>query len=254
MEAPQKQYYQAKEFAERAGVTVRTLHFYDRIGLLCPSARTQSGYRLYDEQDLERLEQILALRFVRFELRHIKKLLSGPPQPFAVALELQREIVLQEQRRLDAALQAIERARDALQTGDAAGRREAVDHVIEALKMKDDYSWTEKYYTPDDKEKIAQTRQQLGEAGIQKAQQDWADLIAEVETAAKDGTDPASEHAQALNRRWCELVAGFTRNDPGVTTALKKLYADQPNWPATIKRPWTDEAQTFLDRVRAQSS
>jgi len=251
MEITEKQYYRAKEFAEKAGVTVRTLHFYDRLGLLPPSARTGSGYRLYGEADLERLEQILALRFVRFRLDHIKKLLSGPTQPLIVALRMQREIVAQEQRRLDIALQAIDRAHDVLEQGDEANRWRAVHDVIEAFKMKDDYSWTEKYYTPEDQAKLAQAREQLGEAGMQQAQQDWADLIAEVETAAKNGEDPAGEHAQALNERWSSLIAQFTQNDPGVASGLRKLYSDQQNWPSHFKRPWSDEAQEFLDKVRA---
>lgn len=251
MEIQEKRYYRAKEFAEKAGVTVRTLHFYDRLGLLSPSARTGSGYRLYGEADLERLEQILALRFVRFRLDHIKKLLSGPTQPLIVALRMQREIVAHEQRRLETALQAIDRAHDVLEQGDEADRWRAVHDVIEAFKMKDDYSWTLQYYTPEDRAKIAKTRDELGEAGMQKAQQDWADLIAEVETAAQNGADPAGEHAQSLNARWCALVSAFTQNDPGVEAGLRKLYNDPQHWPQTFKRPWSDRAQEFLDRVRA---
>ena len=52
--------YQAQEFAQRAGVTVRALHHYDRLGLLSPNGRTAGGYRLYVDRDLVRLEQILA--------------------------------------------------------------------------------------------------------------------------------------------------------------------------------------------------
>jgi DNA-binding transcriptional MerR regulator len=56
--------YQANEFAELAGVTVRALHHYDRLGLLKPSGRTNSGYRLYTDRDLVRLEQIVVLKFL----------------------------------------------------------------------------------------------------------------------------------------------------------------------------------------------
>ena len=70
MEATAERLLQAKEFARQAGVTTRTLHLYDRLGLLEPAARTDSGYRLYGEEQLERLEQILALRFVGFRLDH----------------------------------------------------------------------------------------------------------------------------------------------------------------------------------------
>ena len=63
--------YQAHEFAELAGVTIRTLHHYDRLGLLKPSRRTEAGYRLYSESDLVRLEQIIVLKFLGLPLKRI---------------------------------------------------------------------------------------------------------------------------------------------------------------------------------------
>lgn len=58
--------YQVREFAELAGVTVRTLHHYDRLALLKPKRRTAAEYRLYEEKDLERLERIVALKYLSF--------------------------------------------------------------------------------------------------------------------------------------------------------------------------------------------
>lgn len=245
-----QQLYRAKEFAQRAGVSVRTLHFYDRLGLLKPAARTRAGYRLYGEAELERLEQILALRFVRFQLDRIKKLLSGPPQPLMVALHMQRQIVANELHRLKVAHEAIERAQESLESADEAGRWQAVQNVIEAFKMKEDYSWTENYYSPEAREKLAKERARLGEAGMQKAQQDWAELIAEVEVAAKNGEDPKSEHAQSLRKRWRDLVTAFTQNDPDICAGLQAMYADTANHPSHFKRMWSDEADAFIAATR----
>ena len=63
-------------FARTAGVSVRTLHLYDERGLLAPAAISEAGYRLYGESELERLEHILALRFVGFTLDQIQALLT----------------------------------------------------------------------------------------------------------------------------------------------------------------------------------
>ncbi len=68
--------FRARDFAERAGVTVRTLHHYDRLGLLKPSRYTQSGHRLYGEGELARLQQIVTLKFIGLPLKQIKELLS----------------------------------------------------------------------------------------------------------------------------------------------------------------------------------
>src|SRR5580700_6800802 len=81
--------FRAKEFADLAGVTVRTLHHYDRLGLLKPR-RAESGYRLYRESDLERLEQIVALKFLGLPLKEIRELLDSAAPDLPAALRMQR--------------------------------------------------------------------------------------------------------------------------------------------------------------------
>lgn len=66
------------EVARLTGVTVRTLHYYDQIGLLPPSSVTDSGYRIYDKESLETLQQILFFRELHFSLSDIKKMMSNP--------------------------------------------------------------------------------------------------------------------------------------------------------------------------------
>lgn len=67
------------QLARLTGLTVRTLHHYDQVGLLCPSARTPSGHRLYDDQDVRRLYRIVALRELGLPLEVIGDLLTGEP-------------------------------------------------------------------------------------------------------------------------------------------------------------------------------
>jgi DNA-binding transcriptional MerR regulator len=86
------------EFAERAGVTVKTLHHYDRVGLLRPQ-RTRAGYRVYTSSDLVRLEQILALKTIGVSLKDIRALLDRDGLPLPAIFRQQRE-VLEEKRRL----------------------------------------------------------------------------------------------------------------------------------------------------------
>ena len=67
-----------KELSSMTGVSVQTLHYYDRTSLLKPSLRQDNGYRLYSEADLQKLQQIIALKYFNFELKDIQKLLSKP--------------------------------------------------------------------------------------------------------------------------------------------------------------------------------
>src|SRR5437588_5739759 len=100
------QQYKVQEFAELAGVTVRALHHYDRLGLLKPR-RTDSGYRLYGISDLERLEQIVALKFLGLTLKQIRTLLQREKLALPDALRMQRTVLEGRRCLLDRAIRAI---------------------------------------------------------------------------------------------------------------------------------------------------
>ena len=106
--------YQVKEVAELTGVSVRTLHHYDELGLLVPSRRSPAGYRKYTQADLLRLQQILIGRELGFSLEEIKRSLDDPGFDRRAALELQRaelaarlERTVGMQRAVDAALSTL---------------------------------------------------------------------------------------------------------------------------------------------------
>ena len=98
--------YKAREFAKLAGVTVRALHHYDRIEPLRPR-RTSAGYRVYSTQDLESLEQIVALKFIGIPLRRIALLRNANPTTLAVGLRAQRQTLESKRQLLDQAINAI---------------------------------------------------------------------------------------------------------------------------------------------------
>ncbi len=105
------------ELSRVAGVTVRTLHHYDEIGLLSPSGRSEAGYRLYDYEDLTRLQEILVWRQLGFSLQEIRPLLDDPAHDRAAALRQQRELVELELERLGATARALDAALDAEEKG-----------------------------------------------------------------------------------------------------------------------------------------
>ena len=82
-----------KQVSELAGVSIRTLQYYDKIGLLCPDNHTESGYRLYDDAALERLQQILLFRELEFPLKDIKAILDSPDFDRKKALAQQIELL-----------------------------------------------------------------------------------------------------------------------------------------------------------------
>jgi MerR family transcriptional regulator, thiopeptide resistance regulator len=72
-----QRFYQSSQFAQKASVSVRTLRYYDKMGLLSPSQYSKSGYRLYSNEDLLTLQNILALKFLSFSLEEIRLLLQA---------------------------------------------------------------------------------------------------------------------------------------------------------------------------------
>jgi DNA-binding transcriptional MerR regulator len=246
MKTMTSQQYRAKEFAARAGVTVRTLHLYDQMELLPPAERTESGYRLYGERELERLEQIVALRFVGFSLQEIKELLTAETLPLIVALRMQREIIRQRRTQLDRALDAIERAESAIGIDREATRWEALRTIIEVMKLENnDWSWTKNYYSAEAQEKIDVRAAAISKEDLEAGQRAWTQLIAEVEAAAKH-ENPSSDRAQELAKRWKALVHEFTGGDPAIHSGLNKLWSDRTHWPKDFKRPWSDDADRFI--------
>ena len=242
--------YQANEFAQIAGVTVRTLHHYDRIGLLKPGGYTGAGYRLYRKRDLVRLQQIVTLKFIGFSLSQIKTLLDSSSFDLAAALNQQREIIAEKRHQLDLAIKAIEKAQTLLSTDDEPDW-DAFKRIIEVINMQNNMDWTKKYYSEDAQKKIAEHAQSIPQNVIEKAQQDWMTLIREVESAVAEKVDVRSERAAGLARRWRELIRGFTGGDREIQAGLNKMYADQQNWPANFPKPYSDEAGAFMCEAMA---
>ena len=89
------------DVAKLTGITVRTLHYYDEIGLLKPSKITDAGYRIYDEDNLETLQQILFFREMNFPLSEIKEIISNPNFDRIAALKNHRDLLIKKKQRLD---------------------------------------------------------------------------------------------------------------------------------------------------------
>lgn len=98
-----------KEVADLVGISVRTLHHYDEIGLLTPSSITEAGYRVYSDQNLETLQQILFFRELDFPLKQIKEIINSPSYDREEALLMQRKMLLLERTRIDKVIRTIDK-------------------------------------------------------------------------------------------------------------------------------------------------
>lgn len=237
--------FKAREFAGLTGVTVRALHHYDRIGLLKPSRYSQSGYRLYRESDVARLEQIVALKFIGFSLKQIKDILRNGGGDLASTLRRQREAIEEKRKRLQQAVKAIQQAEYVIARKGQPGW-ELFTKIIEVINMQNNMDWSKKYYSDVAQREIEKRAATIPPEVIEQAQRDWASLIKEVENAVAAKEDPASDKAQSLAARWSELVKGFTGGNSEIQKGLNQMYADRNNWPASMPKPFGDEVQAFI--------
>jgi DNA-binding transcriptional MerR regulator len=206
--------------AKASGLTVRTLHHWDALGLLVPAERTAAGYRTYGPGEVARLYRILALRRLGLSLDEIAGALDreGPDLAGAVRAHLARvEEGLAVQARLRDRLVRILDALD-------ADAEPSIDQLIQTIEVM---TLHEQYYTPEQLEQLSRRAGALGEDGVRKAEQEWADLIAAIEAERAKGTDPGDPRVQELAGRWQALIEQFTGGDPGIAASLKRMYESE---------------------------
>jgi DNA-binding transcriptional MerR regulator len=209
------------ELARRTGLTVRTLHHYDEIGLLAPSYRTGSGHRLYTADDVQRLQMIVSLRQLDLPLREIGDWLARPGTSAQSVIELHLARLRQRIDEQQALYRRLEAIAERLRTAEEV----SADDFLTTMEMIAMY---DKYYTEEQREQLAGRAKQLGPEALRAAETEWPQLIAQVRAEMEKGTDPASPAVQALAKRWMELVHAFTGGDPGITESLRTMYREEP--------------------------
>jgi DNA-binding transcriptional MerR regulator len=238
--------YRIQEFAMLAGVTVRTLHHYDRLGLLKPSARSDAGYRLYRDCDLARLEQIVVLKFLGLPLKQIGRLLRRESS-LRDALRAQQRVLADRRQRLGFAIDAIGEAERALAAG-GEPNWDLFKTIVREIEMQNDTDWSKKYYSPDAQAKV-EDRKKLWSPELQaEVSLKWSELYVDIERAIADGEPPSGARAQALAARWRKLLEGFTGGDPEIQKGLNTMWADQKNWPSPQRERYTikPEIQDYI--------
>ena len=208
------------DLARRTGLTIRTLHHYDAIGLLKPSLHTEAGYRLYTAGDVARLQQVLSLRQLGFSLEEVRDCLDRPGfSPLEViGLHVAR---LREQ---------IERQRklcERLETLAVHIRTAGEVSADEFLRTIEEMTMIEHYFTPEQRTLIQECQKQAGEETLQEKQEEWAELIALLRAEMENGTDPRDAKVQNLAKRWVELLNWSTGGDPAMQQSLKRLWEEQ---------------------------
>lgn len=204
------------ELAQRSGLTVRTLHHYDSIGLLRASGRSEAGYRLYDRGDLSRLYRIQALRKLELSLDEIAHVLSGRQADV-------QSVIAQQIAGLERQIQQASALRDRLQhlvTRFASELEPSAEEWLNTLELMTTYS---KYFSD---EEISAWQNRSQSAPEQAAQ--WPELVQAVRGLMDSQIPPQAAEAQALAWRWARLVQQTMGNDPRFFKKLQAMHRNEP--------------------------
>ena len=243
------------EVAALAGVTVRTLHHYDRIGLLSPSGRTSAGYRQYSPADLDRLHQVLVYRELGFPLEEVATLLDDPSADPAEHLRRQHRLLRDRLERTSAMVAAVEKEMEAHDMGISLTPEEKFELFGEGWSPDYEREAEERW---GDTEAWAQSQRRT----TAHTREDWVQILQEVDDihgrladamragVAADSAqamDVAEEHRQHITR-W------FYDCPPQMHAGLGRMYVEDERFTATYEAIAPGLAQYVSTAVQANAA
>jgi len=192
--------YTIKKTAELAGVTTRTLRYYDEIGLLIPAEKGENGYRYYDHRSLMRLQQILFFRELDVPLNEVQLLLSRPDFSLLSALEAHRISLQEKANRLDKLI-------------------DTIDHTMATIKGESIMTANQYFEGFDETQYEAETKERWGKSPkYTQSQGKWAGYSKEQKEAIKTEGD-------RLTLRMVSEDPHVSPDDPGVQAAIGEYHA-----------------------------
>lgn len=201
------------ELAALANLTVRTLHHYDSIGLLRPSARSDAGYRLYDRDDVVRLHRIQALRAFGLSLSDIALTLDSPAgSPLAI---VDRQLEALEARMAEAARlrNQLLRVREQLVRGSAPDLSTWLTTLENTMDMTNVY---ERYFTKDELQRMPMIRNDA-------AQAEWQGMVEQARGLIESQVPPGADAAKAFALRWLQVFHRDTGGDAAIQAKMNVM-------------------------------
>jgi DNA-binding transcriptional MerR regulator len=211
------------ELAKRVGLTVRTLHHYDQIGLFSPSQTTESGHRIYSEADVRTFQQIMSLKQLGFALEAIRDMINNPAYDPVAILSLQLSRLDEQIDTLRTLRDRVQAIRDQVQVGQPVSS-ELFLAVIQMMNLMQS-----PHFNPEQIDRIkgrylsltADVRDQLAANGQQ--------YLSEFRRYLDLGKAPTDPDVVTLARRWKDEMAAFLPADEQLTKSAERYYQENPH-------------------------
>jgi len=242
--------YTVKDVSSLSGVSIRALHHYDEIGLLKPDARNDSGYRLYSEGDLERLQQILFFKELDFGLEEIGKILDSPWFDRLLALREHRKILVEKKKRLDAIIAAVDKTMGAIEGGKKMKNSEMFDPFNES-KMEEYKKEVREKYDKKIVDECERRTSKYSKADWKAIRKESDGIYEKVAELMKKGKAPDAADVQKQVARHFRMINDrFYTCTPQIYRGLGDLYVDDGRFRANFEKICAGLAEFMRDAMR----
>ena len=242
--------YMINEISKLTGISARMLHHYDKIGILVPSKRTDSNYRMYNDGDIARLYQILIFKELEFPLQKIKQILDDENFNREEALKAQRNLILEKKNRLERIIESIDDNIGNLGGNIMSKKNFKAFDYEEVKKHQEKYKEeTEKRYGQSDAYKESKDKTS------KYSKNDWENIMGEVRTIYQElanlmDKDPADKEVQVLIEKWRNHISkNFYNCTIEIFSGLALMYVADERFTKNIDKYGEGLAQFLSDAM-----
>ena len=228
------------ELSKMTGLTIRTLHHYDEIGLLHPSFHTDAGHRLYAEADIAKLQQVMSLKELDFSLEEIKEFFQNPEYNPKEVVEMQLHRLNQEIKLKEELKQQLQELWEVFHSWE----KPTLEQFVKSIELIRNQS---KYFTQEQRIKLKQHYDRLNTVEGKELAYNWGQLISLFQAEMDKGTPIDNPTVIELAKSWQEGINLFTGGDSGIMQSAERYYMDNPQ--AAIGSGISGELYKYITEV-----
>lgn len=218
----QNRTWKVGDLSKLTGLTIRTLHHYDEIGLLCPALHTDSGHRLYTEDDIIKLQQIMSLKELDFSLEKIKEFFENPEYNPKEVIEMQLERLTQEIKLKEELKEQLQELWEVFQSWKKPSLEQFI-RSIELLKAQKDY------FTQEQINRMKMHYNKINNVEADEIAKSWSQLIYLLQSEMEKGTSVDNPKVVELAEKWKQGMDFFSGGDMGIIYSAERYYAENPH-------------------------
>ena len=233
--------YTVKQLADLAGVSSRTLRYYDSIGLLKPSSYGESGYRLYDDSSLRRLQQILFLKELDFRLDDIASILDDPEFDEVVALKEHRKLLVERMQATQRLIETIDKTVHNVTEGTPMTDKEYFAGFEEHKRYRQEAI---ERYGQDAVEESEKRVGKLSKDQWQALSQEFSDIVHTIMQHMND--DPSTPQVQEQVARLHKWLGNYYECDLDRLLGVVRTYGEHPDFRAMFEKNYSEDVPDYL--------